>query len=415
MKIKDGVRAKLIKSGKYKTNMLGVFFSTPLTKDDVSKNALVPAILRRGTKNYPTMRDISIELEKMYGAKFDCSVSKKGENQILKFYAEFVNDKYLEESVTDKIVDMMKDIIFNPLLENDGFKVDYLAQEKVKLKNIIESRKNDKVQYALERCYELMAENEPYSLCEYGDIAGLDRATNKDVFEAYKNMINNFAVDIVMIGDVSDDEFNKIVDSFGFAPRNAAKITTVTRIIPEKVKNVAEEFDINQGKLSLAFRTNIEPNTKEYYEMMVYNGILGGGVQSKLFQNVREKNSLAYYAFSRLDKYKGVMGISSGIEFKNYQKAYDTILEQIKDMEDGKITDYEYETTLKTLKNSLSSMKDEQGALLEFYYGQELISSEETIDELIDKLTKVTIKDVVEVSKNVKLDTFYFMKGKDEA
>jgi len=412
MKIKDGVRARLVKSNKFKTNMIGIFFSTPLNAQDVSKNALVPALLRRGTNNYPTMRDISIELENLYGAKFDCGVSKKGENQILKFYSEFVNDKYLEESVTDKVVTIIKDIIFNPALVNGEFNEEYLKQEKVKLKNLIESRKNDKVQYALEHCYELMTENEPYTLCEYGDVKGVDEATNKDIINAYNNMLNNFAIDIVMTGDITDESFNKIVESFDFSARNAKEITKVQKVEPQEVKNITEEFDINQGKLSLGYRTNIEPNTKEYYEMMVYNGILGGGVQSKLFQNVREKNSLAYYAFSRLDKFKGIMGISCGIEQENYQKALDTIIEQVKDMADGKISDYEYETTLKTLENSLKSMKDEQYSLLEFYYGQQLISSDTGLTELIENLKKVTIEDVVNVAKNVKLDTIYFMKGK---
>jgi len=414
MYIKNGVRARLLKSDKFKTNIVGVFFSTELSKETVTKNALVPAILRRGSKKYPTMRDISIELENLYGAKFDCGVSKKGELQVLRFYGEAVNDKYLPDSDnnTIKLAEIIKDIIFNPAMINGKFNEEYLGQEKNKLKNIIESRKNDKVQYALERCYELMAGDEPYGLCEYGETEKVDSVSNEELVDAYNNMITNFNVDIVVAGNIEEDEFNNIVNLFDFNERTSTVELKITDIEPAEVKNVTEEFEINQGKLSLAYRTNVKPNSKEYFDMLVYNGILGSGVQSKLFQNVREKYSLAYYAFSRLDKFKGIMGISSGIEQQNYQKALDTILEQVEDMKKGNIADYEYNTTVKTIENSLNSMKDEQLSLVDFYYGQELINSDMTLEDVIENMKKVTVEDVVKVAEKVKLDTIYFMKGK---
>jgi predicted Zn-dependent peptidase len=414
MYIKNGVRARLLKSDKFKTNIIGIFFSTELNKENVTKNALIPAILRRGTKKYPTMRDISIELENLYGAKFDCGVSKKGELQVLKFYGEAVNDKYLVDSNNNtlKLAEIIKDIIFNPAMVNGKFNDEYLAQEKNKLKNIIDSRKNDKVQYALERCYELMAGEEPYGLCEYGEITEVDNVSNEELVNAYSNMIKNFNVDIVIAGNIEEDEFNNIINLFDFNERATTVELKINEVEPSEVKNVTEEFEINQGKLSLAYRTNVIPNSKEYFDMLVYNGILGSGVQSKLFQNVREKYSLAYYAFSRLDKFKGIMGISSGIEQQNYQKALDTILEQVEDMKKGNITDYEYETTVKTIENSLNSMKDEQLSLVDFYYGQDLIDSDLTLEDVIDNMKKVTIEDIIKVAQNVKLDTIYFMKGK---
>ena len=148
MYIKNGVRARLLRSDKFKTNIVGVFFSTELNKDNVTKNALVPAILRRGSVKYPTMREISIELEGLYGAKFDCGVSKKGELQVIRFYGEAVNDKYLPDSDNNtlKLAEIIKDIIFNPAMVDGKFNEEYLAQEKNKLKNIIESRKNGNIQ-----------------------------------------------------------------------------------------------------------------------------------------------------------------------------------------------------------------------------------------------------------------------------
>lgn len=412
----NGVRFNFIKNNKFKTSMIGVFFATPMTAKNVSINALIPAVLRRGTKKLPTMKDISKKLEGLYGANFDCGVYKKGENQIIRFYGEAVNKKYTGSSQDNlsELADLISDVIFNPVLENGKFKSDYLAQEKEQVKDIIESRKNDKVQYALERCYELMFEGEPFGLCEFGTIDRIDKITDDELMNGYENMLNNYQVDVVVSGDLTEEEYKNIISKFKFSPRKALEITGPKKVNVEKVRDYTEKFDINQAKLSLGYRVNIDINSDDYYKMLVYNGILGGGVQSKLFQNVREKNSLAYYAFSRYEKIKSVMGISCGIEIPNYQKALDTILEQVEDMKNGKITVEEYETTLKTIENSLNSMRDEQAQMLDFNYTQILLGSNKTLEEIIDNVKKVQISDVVDVAKYVELDTIYFMTGNEE-
>lgn len=414
MELCRGVRANLVRTDKFKTNMLGVFFAVPMTLENASVNALIPAVLRRGTEKYPTMKDISKKLEELYGAKFDCGISKKGEVQVIRFYGEIVNRKFVGESkdIFSEFADVIKEVIFNPVLKDGKFREDYLKQEKIKVKDIIESRKNDKVQYALERCYEIMFENEPYGVSEFGTVEGIDKVSNEELIKAYYDMINNYQVDIVLAGDISDEEFNSIVSKFSFSPREELIIQPNKEVHVKEVKNSTESFDINQGKLSLGYRVNIDVNTDDYYKMLVYNGILGGGVQSKLFQNVREKNSLAYYVFSRFDKIKTVMGISSGIEIGNYKKALDTILEQVDDMKNGKISEYEYKTTLKTIENSLNSMRDEQAQMLDFNYTGILTGNNRMLEEVIENVKKVTILDVVNIANKVELDTIYFMTGK---
>lgn len=415
MELKRGVRANLVRTDKFKTNMLGVFFSVPMTFENASVNALIPAVLRRGTNTYPTMREISKRLEELYGAKFDCGISKKGDIQVIRFYGEIVNRKFVGESrdIFSEFADVIRDVIFNPVLDGGLFKKDYVSQEKAQVKDIIESRKNDKVQYALERCYEIMFDGEPYGVSEFGTVEGVERVTDDELIKAYYDMLNNYQVDIVLAGDISDEEFNGIVSKFNFEPRNELKIEPNKIVHVDEVKNSTEIFDINQGKLSLGFRVNLEVNTDDYYKMLVYNGILGGGVQSKLFQNVREKNSLAYYAFSRFEKIKTIMGISCGIEMQNYQKALDTILEQIEDMKNGNISEYEYNTTIKTLENSLNSMRDEQSQMLDFSYTQILTGNNRTLDDIISNLRNVSVKDVVEIADKIELDTVYFMTGKE--
>lgn len=410
-----GIRYTFIENDKFKTSLFGVFFSVPLQKENVAVNALVPAVLRRGCADYPTMKEISKKLESLYGAKFDCGVSKKGEYQIIRFYGEAVN-KQVVQSDEDPILELAKvvrSVIFEPFFENGLLKKEYVEQEKENLKDLIEARKNDKVQYALERCYELMFDGESMGLCEYGTIEDVNKITQEDVTKAYQQMVNDFQVDILVSGTCSDEEIEKIQETFAFSNRKdlSVKISPLHEV--SEVRNFTEKFDINQGKLSLGYNVDIDINSDEYFQIMVYNGILGGGVQSKLFQNVREKHSLAYYAFSRFDKFQSTIGISCGIEIKNYQKALDTVLEQVKDIENGKISDYEYETTIKTLINSLKSMKDEQLQLLDFNYSQILLESSLLIDDIIEKIQKVTIEDVIRISKKVSLNTIYFITSKE--
>lgn len=410
-----GVRTKFIKNEKFKTNMIGIFFNTKLDGENVTVNALIPAVLRRGSMKYKTMKDIATRLESLYGARFDCGVAKKGDRQVLKFYGEAINNKYLENSKEDVfygLVSLIKQVIFEPLIINGGFKEEYIKQEKNKLKNIIESRKNDKVQYALERCYELMCDKEPFGLCEYGRIEDIDNIEGEELNKAYKRMLNTFEVDIILSGDMTDEDFEKITEIFSFVSRNTEESELAKDIEVQQVRNFEEVFDVNQGKLSLGYRTNIQSSSKEYFDMLGFNGVLGGGVHSKLFQNVRERNSLAYYVFSRFDKFNGIVGISCGIEVQNYEKALKTILEQVDEMKKGNISIEEYETTIKTIENSLNSMKDEQFHLLDFYHGQQLIGSNLTIDEVILEIKMVTIDDIVRVARKVNLDTVYFMKGR---
>lgn len=412
IKLEEGIDLHVNKTNKFKTNMIGIFLSSPLQPTTVSYNAVVPAVLRRGTKSYPTMTDISKRLEDMYGAMFDCGVAKKGETHIIKFFIECVNDKYVNDNVFEKSIELLKDIIYNPLLENNIFVDTYVQQEKDKVKNIILTRTNDKVSYALEKTLEIMCKEENYGIFEYGTIEALGGINAQNLYNAYLNALNTYKIDIFVFGDVNTSYVEeKFRNSFRFKPR---KVSLKTSILHKKqeVKDVTEEMDVSQGKLSLGFRTNIEPNSDDYYALMVYNGILGGGPHSKLFQNVREKESLAYYSFSRLEKFKGLMGISSGIEVENYDKALDIIKQQVNDMKKGNISKTEFDTTIKTLVNGINSIKDEQSQMLDYYMGSSLLQSNDSLDDLIQKLNKVKLDDVTKVAQNIDLDTIYFIKSK---
>jgi len=412
----NGIDFYQIKTEKFKTNTINIFFHDNLRKETAAKNAMVPAVLRRGCERFPTLRDISLYLEELYGASFDCGVTKKGERQIIQFYIEFVSDKYAGGNAGqfEKATDLLIDIIMKPVVEKDAFRNDYVDQEKENLRKLIESRVNDKMQYAVDRCFEEMCKDEPFGIYDYGAVDDLADINSRNLFEHYKSMLETYPMQVFITGNVGEDKIKGIIDKLSNIKRGKIKKVDITNIEKEvvKVRNVTEPMNVNQGKLSLGFRTNTSSNDEDYYALMVYNGILGGGIHSKLFQNVREKASLAYYVFSRLEKFKGLMIISSGIETDNKDKAIDIILSQMDEIQKGNISDYEYDSTLKAIETGIKSLRDNQLQMVDFYLSQAIVNTDDNFETLNEKIKKVSKQDVVEVSKKIKLDTIYFLTSK---
>lgn len=414
----NGIEVFHIPTDKYKTESINIFFYDNLCRENASLNAMVPAVMRRGTARHPSYRELSLKLEELYGASFDCGVSKKGELQLIHFYMDFVRDRYTgsREELFKKSLDLLMEIIMEPMIERvdgqkDCFRGEIVEQEKKNLKNLIEGRINDKQQYSLDRCFEEMCRLEPFSIYDYGYKEDLDAIRPDNLYEQYGRMLHELPVKVFLSGAADDGKLQYLVDRLKSIPRMAVKaidLPEVTRKV-EEVREVTERLDVTQGKLCMGFRTNTPPWDRDYYALMVYNGILGGGVHSKLFQNVREKESLAYYAFSRLEKFKGLMVISSGIETENKEKARAIIELQLEDMKSGNITDQEMEATQKSIETGLSSLKDSQLNVVDFYLSQVIGGTGEDFDTILAKVRKVTREDVVRIADRVQLDTVYFL------
>lgn len=409
----NGIDVYHIKADKFKTSTINIFLHDNLCRENVTKNALLPAVLRRGCKRLATFQDIALYLEELYGASFDCGVVKKGERQILHFYMECVSDKFTgaDEKIFEKASQLIYEIMTDPVVEDGGFKSEYMEQEKENLKNLIESRINDKVQYAMERCYEEMCKEEPFGIFEYGSVSDLSGINGNNLYEHYKTAISTFPVSVFITGNVKEEVISGLVEKLSKIPRSQVKKVDLEKIDADvgEIKKVNENINVNQAKLALGFRTYTASNNKDYYPLLVYNGILGGGMHSKLFQNVREKESLAYYIYSRLDKFKGVMIISGGIETGNKEKTEGIIEKQLEDIRNGKISDYEFDSTIKTIETGINSLKDSQMQIVDFYLSQVIVNTTDTLDSIIEKVKKVTKKDVVDVSKKIQLDTVYFL------
>ncbi len=413
----NGISVYNIKSNRFKTNTINIFFQDNLNSNTVALNALFPSVLRRGTQSLPTLKDINLYLEELYGAIFDCGIGKKGERQIIHFYFEYLSDKYAndEHSNFKGALDFLLDIIYRPVLKEGSFNPQYVEQEKTNLKMLIESRTNDKVQYAIDRCYELMCREEPFGLYEYGSVEQIEQITPEELYKHYKDKVATLPADIFITGELGDSEIDYIRKRIGSLDRGVAKGLTsgIVKKYVDKVKYFEDKMDVTQGKLSLGFRTNITPKEDDYYALMVYSSILGGGMHSKLFQNVREKAGLAYYIFAGLEKFKGLMIIGSGIDIKEKERAQTLILEQLDAIKEGRISDYEFDSTIKSLETGINALKDSQLQVVDFNFSQLVAQTHDTIEGILGKIRRVTKQDVINVTGKIQLDTVYFLTAQE--
>lgn len=415
--IKSGIKLHLIQTEKFKTNLVAVFLTLPISRDNVTKNSLLSAVLRRGTKNMPTLTQISQELEEMYGASFDNGLDKTGDNHILKFYLESINDKFLpqnDENMLKTSCEKLLEIIFNPLVEDGKFKEEYVKQEKENIKRIIEGKPDNKARYAFDRCIEEMYKNEPYGLYKYGYIEDLEQIDAKTLYEYYTKLISECKIDIFVSGNINDEAISMIEENENIKKLSARNAKYIVNGIEEKAevkeKEVAEEMDVTQGKVVIGLDLNLE-NEEQKYDALVYNAILGGTANSKMFQEVREKASLAYTAGSSYVRYKNNIFIKCGIEIKNYEKAMKIIRKQLDDMKSGNFSDEDIENAKKGIISTIKSIDDEQDTEITYFFGQELTNNKISLEEYIGKIEKVTREDIVKIANSISINTIYFLKN----
>lgn len=397
------MKIRKIETKKFKTNVYALYLTIPLTKENVTYNALIPTVLKRGCEKYNNQLEISKKLEEMYDATFGIGIAKVGNNEVLKFYIESLNNNYLpnNEDLSKTSIEMLINIVMKPYLINGKFDEDYVSQEKENLKKVIESRKDNKDTYATNRLLEEMFKEEPYGLYKFGNIEEIDNITSEKLYEKYKELIKNAEKHLYIVGDVEnlniqeyhiDEEEIKITKEFPIKERLEEKI-------------VKEQMDITQGKLVIGLNT---PNENREI-IALYNTILGKGANSKLFLNVREKQGLAYSAGSTYLKRNNAIIISTGIEVSKYNKAVEVIKKQLKDMQEGNITEKEIKDAKQFINAGLNLINESSENMIEYTFDKELYNEEIDIEKYRKSIEKITKEDIVEITKKINIDTIYFL------
>ena len=415
--IKEGIKLHTIKTDKFKTNLIAVFITTPLERKTVTLDSMIPAILRRGSAELNTQEEIEKNLEELYGASFDLGIEKIGDNHVLKFYLESISDEFLpqKENVTDKSIETLLNIIFNPLTENGKFVHEYVDSEKRNLKQIIESKIDNKAAYSAEKTIEAMYKGKPYGLYKYGYIEDLENMQNQDIYNRYQEIIAQGKIDIYVSGTFNENQVEEQITKKlqNLAPRTPKYIiNNETKENKQKmqVQEIEEKLDVAQGKLVLGLDVlKNEPNSR--FAISLYNVILGESANSKLFQNVREKASLAYTAGSSYIRQKGNIIIRAGIEIENKEKALEITKQQLEAMKQGDFTQDDIDNAKKYMINGIKTVEEGQDTEITYYIGQELSDLHTSLEEYQKQIEAVTKEDIIEVANKVEINTIYFLRN----
>lgn len=401
---------------RFKTSRMTVQLIAPLQRETAAANALLPAVLRRGTVRCPDMESLSAALDTLYGANIDYTVRKKGERQCVGFAAGFIDDAFTPhgEKLLEPVSAMLGELLLDPVTHGGRFLSSYVESEKANLIDAIRGLKNDKRDWADIRLMQEMCAGEPYSVLRLGDEETAGCITNQSLYVHGQALMASSRVEVIYCGSAEAQRVeDAVLTALAALPRGAqTALPEVQRIqAPDKPRRIVETMDVTQGKLAMGYRCSSD----DYPAMVLANLIFGGTSNSKLFLNVRERLSLCYYASSSYDRSKSILTVSSGVETADFERAEAEIGRQLQAVQQGDWEDWEQEGALQAIRASLLSLSDSQGALENFYLGKIAAGVEETPEELAAALEQVTKERIVAAAQTVKPDTVYFLRGKEEA
>ena len=415
--IANGVKISFIKTDKFKTNYMSINFIAPLSKESAHYNSLIPLVLMRGTKNFPSQMEINKRLQYLYSGDILATNNSFGEYQIFGFKVNMLNNKFATDlDITEQTLDLVCELAFDPYLVDGIFDENYTECEKITLIDTIESEINEKGKYAVKRLMSEMCRDEVFGVSKLGTIDDVKAITNKSLYDAYRKAIKEYPIEIFYVGDGDFDKIsNKLSCIFANIERSPMEIKKATTVYDvSEVKQIVDVENVKQGKLVLGFRTGYKAEENRYHLMQLFNEIYGASPTAKLFLNVREKMSLCYYCRSIINQRNGIMLVSSGIEAKNKEIAEKAILEQLDMIKNGEVTIEELESAKKSLKNGYMQIYDSAELMETWAFYRSLCGIVTTPLLECEKLEKSTLAEVQELAKRIKLDTVYFLKGKEE-
>ena len=411
----EGVNLHVLPTKQYKTIRIFIRFTARLQQEVITKRSLLSSMLETNSLNYPDQTKLSAKLAGLYGASFGLSVRKKGNLHWLNVGISFVNGEYVNDpNLFSQAVDFLKEVLFYPNIKNQQFDQLTFDLEKNNLRLYLESLKEDKQTFASYALQELYFENSPeQKIPSLGVVEEIDKITARSLAAYYQEMMANDQIDIFVVGDVDPDKAAEAVGQLPFEPRETAHpelFYTQPQVNIVKERQVREP--IVQAKLNLAYQTNVYYDEPERFALMVFNGLFGGFPHSKLFMNVREKESLAYYASSSVDTFRGFMSVQTGIDEKNRNQVLRLIHEQLESLRNGEITDLELAQTKAMLRNQyLLSLDSPQAAIEASFLDSWLPETKLSDEEWLKRMESVTIKEIQQVAEQIELQAIFFLAG----
>lgn len=419
--ILPGVGLTCVKAEKFKTGCLTVNLVCGLDRDTAAEVALFPRVLRRGSAEHPGMDRIAAALDDLYGARVEPIVRKKGELHCAGFYADFPDDRFIRGGgkTLEETVSLLGGLLLSPDTRDGILRADFTEGEKINLIDDIRASVNDKRGYSIDRLLEEMCAGEPYGVGNLGAERQASEITPESLTARYREIVAGSRIEAFYCGAAEPERvISALSSALSGLPERKDPITPKTGVVlypaAGEPRRFTEALDVTQGKLAIGFRLGKAMENPDYPAMILFNAIYGGSVTSKLFLNVRERLSLCYYAGSMLDKQKGVMIVSSGVDFEKFDAALDEILAQLENVRRGEISDREFTSAKNYVMTSIKSAMDRPGGLEELYFDAAVAAVPYDPDELCDKIGGVTLDRVIETASEIKTDSVYYLTGKGQ-
>lgn len=413
----NGYQLHLISSKKFKDITISVRFKGRFTRETVTSRSVLGFLMITGTMKHPTQKDLSRTLEDLYGANLSANISSAGKGHIITFKNTCVNQEFLpiNENLLIKQVDLLNELLNHPYIVDGHFDEEMTELKKQEITYRIMADMDDKMGYAFDRMVDYMGRGSVLGLRSTGYIEDMENINAYTLVETYKDMIQNDDKHVYVVGDIDESIVSIFKEKLQFPevkhePYPSAYMYQNNR---KHLLDIIEKQDIVQSKLVMGYKANCCALSDNTASMSVFSNLLGGYSQSRLFQVVREKNSLCYFIHSSYDPMNGIMTIAAGIDMNNYDKTKELIGKQIKDLQEGHITDEELSMVKTMLINALSKVDDDPNAIISFNWRRDIINSQDTIEDKQNAIRNVTKEDVIKCAQSIELDTIYFLTGKE--
>ena len=410
---KQAYKIHFIKTDKFKKVKIRINFKEKTTKEKVVYRNMLSLVLLEATKKFNTRRLLDIECENLYNIGVGAGTSNSGNYHLLRFNTTFSNEKYTEKGMMEESFKFFLEFIFNPNVIDGKFESQTFNNAKNILKEDIESYADNPGRFAFSRIYEIMCPNSVIKFRSTGYIEDLEKVTEENLYEYYKELLTNNEIDIFIIGNIDVKQMEKIIaDNFNI---DSIKHEQLAHIVKQddfrtEPRVIKENKNINQSILILGSKLKDITEFERKYVLVLYNYILGGSADSKLFKEVREKNSLCYSISSTHSGIANLEFISAGIDKENYDKAVELIKAEIKNMENGNFTEEDINQAKITFLASLKEIEDTANGIINIYEAHEYLDYD-LLEERAKEIEKVTKEDIINVSKKMYLDTIYLLEG----
>ena len=413
--LSEGVVLRHCPDCRFKKGAISIQFLRPMCIEEASLNALLPAVLLRGSRTCPDLREITWRLDDCYGATVSTMVRRVGDIQTVGLYSSFMEDRFAlpGDRVLAPMADFLRELILEPKLENGCFDREFVESEKRNLISTIESELNDKRSYAAAQMIRRMCAGDSFAVPRLGREADVAAITPETLWDHYRRILRESPVEIFYVGSAPAEEVAPLLMPLARSlAEKPDRLPPATAFVPQAAPGeFFGEMDVNQGKLSMGFTTSVTNRSADFAAMQVFNTVYGAGMTSKLFVNVREKLSLCYYASSGYYGSKGIVTVACGIDEANYDRAKEEILRQLEACVQGEITPAELNAAKQALISSLRSTPDSPGALESYYSTAAISGLDLSLDDYMRAVENVEIADVVRAASTVRLHTSFFLKG----